>query len=467
MPDYDFRSLSPIDFEILSRDLLQKELGITLESFKPGRDLGIDFRFWPTQDHKLIVQCKHYLDSGFDSLLRKLTKEELPKIRKLAPTRYILTTSVPLSPSQRDQIKSALSPFIRSSGDILGKDDLNNLLAKFPAIESQTVKLWFSSVNVMEEMFYSKIKNLSRDEIEHIKEHAKIYVHNESFAEALAILEEFHFCIISGIPGIGKTILAEMLLLRYSKEAAYEIVKISEDISDAWSLGISSEKKIFYYDDFLGQTSFAEKFRKNEDQRLVQFIDAVRRSKGARLVLTTREYILNQACHQYEVIACELLEPQKCIVDLSKYTRIIRAKILFNHLYFSELDNSYSKAILADRNYLKIIDHKNYNPRIIQLMTEVVRTRDIGPDIYLRFFLQNLNNPLAVWSHAFEKHLSQSGRNLLIVLMSTPYAVFMSDLRPAFQQYSSVYSERYRTSMSPQDFQFALREIGGSLLDLQ
>ena len=82
MPDYDFRSLSPIDFEILSRDLLQKELGITLESFKPGRDLGIDFRFWPTQDHKLIVQCKHYLDSGFDSLLRKLTKRRIAKNQK-------------------------------------------------------------------------------------------------------------------------------------------------------------------------------------------------------------------------------------------------------------------------------------------------------------------------------------------------------------------------------------------------
>jgi hypothetical protein len=42
---YDFRTLSPLDFEELVRDLLQAELGIRFESFKPGKDLGIDFRF--------------------------------------------------------------------------------------------------------------------------------------------------------------------------------------------------------------------------------------------------------------------------------------------------------------------------------------------------------------------------------------------------------------------------------------
>ncbi len=69
MPSYDFRSLSPIDFEGLVRDLLQEELALTLESFKPGKDLGIDFRFTIDKDNTLVVQCKHYVESGFDALL--------------------------------------------------------------------------------------------------------------------------------------------------------------------------------------------------------------------------------------------------------------------------------------------------------------------------------------------------------------------------------------------------------------
>ena len=44
MPDYNFHTLSPIDFENLVRDLLQVELSIRLESFKNGKDNGIDLR---------------------------------------------------------------------------------------------------------------------------------------------------------------------------------------------------------------------------------------------------------------------------------------------------------------------------------------------------------------------------------------------------------------------------------------
>ena len=33
MPDYDFTTLSPYDFELLCRDLLQEELGVRLSPF--------------------------------------------------------------------------------------------------------------------------------------------------------------------------------------------------------------------------------------------------------------------------------------------------------------------------------------------------------------------------------------------------------------------------------------------------
>jgi len=48
MTNYDFtQCLSPIDFELLSKDLLEAELGIQLENFSEGRDKGIDLRYAP------------------------------------------------------------------------------------------------------------------------------------------------------------------------------------------------------------------------------------------------------------------------------------------------------------------------------------------------------------------------------------------------------------------------------------
>src|SRR5262245_51931965 len=105
MPDYDFHQLSPNDFEKLARDLLQEHLKVTLESFKSGKDGGIDFRFTESGGDA-IVQCKHYQKTGLSGLLRDLPKEAAkPNVK--AAKRYILVTSVPLSDHNKSSIIAA------------------------------------------------------------------------------------------------------------------------------------------------------------------------------------------------------------------------------------------------------------------------------------------------------------------------------------------------------------------------
>ena len=127
MPNYDFKALSSYDFENCVRDLLQKNLGIRLESFKAGRDQGIDLRYSMGKSGSLIVQCKHYADSGFQALYRHLNTCELPKVKRLLPERYVLATSVGLTPHNKDELKGLLTPYCTSSADIYGKEDLNNV----------------------------------------------------------------------------------------------------------------------------------------------------------------------------------------------------------------------------------------------------------------------------------------------------------------------------------------------------
>lgn len=466
MPNYDFKTLSPVDFEILTRDLLQEELGVRLESFKSGRDRGIDLRFCPSPDDTLIIQCKHYAESFYNVLLRKIKKDELEKVKKLKPKRYILATSLGLTPNQKDELIKIHAPFIQSPGDIFGKDDLNGLLAKYPKIERHTFKLWFSSVPVLEEILHSKVKNVSRDTLEKIQEHAKYYVQNKSFPEAIKILDKYNFCIIAGIPGIGKTILAEMLSLHFVR-LGYEIVKINGDISEATALDYVNQKRIIYYDDFLGQTALSEKLNKNEDQKLLDFIHTIYKSKVSKLILTTREYILHQAQMIYEKLAREKFDDETCIIDLTKYNRLNCAQILYNHIYFSDLPVTFKNAILHSRNYLKIIDHHNYNPRIIDLMTRYSRFQYVKPHEYFKFFMSNLDNPSEVWRHAFEEQISDGARNLLVVMTSMPREVFLEDLQEAFLSYHFKMTKEYQLKTSPNDFFHALKELEGNFISTE
>lgn len=463
MRNYDFKVLSPIDFENLVRDLLQKQLKITLESFSSGRDTGIDFRYISLARGKVIVQCKHTPEANFASLLSGLRRTELPKVQKLSPDRYIFATSQPLTPPKKQRIVELFSPYILNSSDVYGREDLNNLLGKFKSVERDHVKLWISNSIAMERFLHTRRLNLSREALSKIRHDAQLYVQNDSFSEALKILERFNVCLIVGVPGIGKTMLAEMLLLRYHS-IKFEIVKIENDIKEASDVDYVNRKRIFYYDDFLGQASVADKLQKNEDQSLINFMTAIKRSKVSKLILTTREYILNQSKLVYEKMDRTGFNLETCVIDLSKYTRLNRAKILFNHIYFSRLPRSYQNALLSDKSYLRIIDHENYNPRIIETLTEMPRLADVKPREYVARFISSLDNPEFIWSHAFSSQLLPESRDLLVILVTSPTDVLLADLESAFILYRKKNPRSGDSLSSSEAFRRALKELDGNFI---
>ena len=164
--NYDFKNLSPIDFEELCRDLLQKELCITFESFTEGKDGGIDFRYLDGTN-LIILQCKRFTKENFSSLETEL-KKELSKVKKINPTRYILMTSFGLTPLNEQEILSIFSPYILSTSDIYGKNDINNLLGKFEDIEKKYpvneyeafAAVGYTNMNKIREKMYSTLKTI-------------------------------------------------------------------------------------------------------------------------------------------------------------------------------------------------------------------------------------------------------------------------------------------------------------------
>jgi len=320
-----------------------------------------------------------------------------------------------------------------------------------------------ASAGILDSIINAETHLVSREEVERTLAAAKLYVRNTSFDDALAILKKHRVCIISGLPGIGKTTLARMLLLYFYKRK-FDVVKIAGDISEARAVGYHNRPRFYYYDDFLGQTAQADKLNKNEDQRLLDFMASVKDSKESVFVLTTREYILNQARLHYEKLAREKFDHRTCIIDLSKYSRRIRAQILYNHLHFSKLPRAHLEALVAKRGYVQIVDHENYNPRLIEYLTDSAWIGDIPPTDYLKLFLRKLDNPVEIWEHAFRNQLSDRARNLLFVLTSMPAEVRMADLERAFASFHNSQCTKFAISHSATDFNNALKELDGTFV---
>lgn len=462
MADYDFRSLSPHDFELLCRDLLQKPLGVTLESFTMGRDSGIDFRY-RSGGANLIVQCKHYAESGYDALARVLAGKERRKLDALKPTRYILATSVGLTPARKEELLEILAPYCLEPADILGREDINNLLTQHRDVERQHFKLWLTSAVVLERVLKEGIFSESDRHLERIRQRLCRYVPNPSLERAQAILEESHFCIVAGIPGIGKTTLAEVLLTDLVDRHGFSAYRITHDLSELQSIKNPKSKQVFYFDDFLGKTAL-DKLQKNEDQRLVELMEEVAENPNWRFILTTREYILNMARQRYEAFAHPPVEFRMCVINLSDYTRPARAKILYNHIYFSDLPKEYKLALLEERGYDKILVHRNYSPRVIEHMTQARHAGTVSPTLYLREFLDNLENPSRIWEHAFRHQISEAARHLLLVLTTLSDETKLENLEQAFQTFYEFRRRRFGFPTKPGDWVDALRELDGNFI---
>ena len=473
MTDYDFRSLSPHDFERLSTDLLQAELGQTLESFTTGPDSGIDSRLLSGKK-VVVIQCKHFANSPFRTLLSNIRSQEQSRIVRLpAKTRYILTTSIGLTPRNKNQLFDILRPRCKSPNDIYGKDDLNNLLAKHPTIEERHYKLWLTSTATLKRLINAGIITDSISHLDDVRRRLSRYVPNPSLDRAEKILDQHHFCIISGMPGIGKTTLAEVLVAHLADKHGFSPFRINNRLEEIKSIKDRSKKQVFYFDDFLGRTDLI-RLDRNEDRHLVELMHEVSGNDRWRFVLTTREYILNAAKARYEAIHQFPDKLARCIVDLKDYTRSVRAKILYNHIHFSDMPRSHKLAILEppkrfgsdNRNfsYKQIIDHQNYVPRLIEFMTGHAYTSHRDVKKYVAYFRTNLDNPSRIWEHAFRHQIKDSSQRLLLVLATLPDRVHESDARKCFQRFSRRRRKKYGTVTRADDCVEALRELDGSFV---
>lgn len=466
MSGYDFTGLSPSDFESLCQDLLSSHLGMRLQAFTTGRDNGIDLRFAPTSGNDWVVQCKHFSRSGYAKLRSHIATKELPKIKKLQPSRYILATSVGLSPGNVDELFKLLSPFCHSKHDIIGADDLNTLLRNNPIIEKAHYKLWLTSEAVLSRVLHNDVFVQSILTEEEIRRKLGLYVHTGSFDAARLKLEKERVCILSGLPGVGKTTLAELLLVDYLTHD-WEVISIHQNVAEGQKRHDKDAKQVFYYDDFLGQISSGEKLGKNEDRALMQLIQSVARTGNKRFILTTREYILAQAKIQHEYLARSKIDLHRYVVSCTDYSDLDKARILANHLYFAHVPQEHIAALVVDRAYHQIIHHRNYNPRIIEWMTQIAETSDCTPKAYPKLFLERLDNPSDLWKHAFDNQLSDAARQLLLVLGSCGDGIMMSDLQAAFNAFSVGRAELCGFQTSPSRFKKALDELEGNFVRIE
>ena len=194
-------------------------------------------------------------------------KRERKSIDILASSRYILATSCKFTPPSKAELSTIIGPSLKSEADILGPEDLNGLLRKYPDIVKAHIKLWLSGAEVLDRILRSAAHAYAAITREDIEQKVRVYAANPSFDHSLEKLDKHHVLIISGPPGVGKTTLAEMLCYTFLSEE-WELVPI-RSLEDGFAAISDSKKQVFLFDDFLGRVALDKQALAHKDTELV------------------------------------------------------------------------------------------------------------------------------------------------------------------------------------------------------
>ncbi|WP_199524533.1 hypothetical protein [Pseudoalteromonas sp. bablab_jr011] len=266
--------------------------------------------------------------------------------------------------------------------------------------------------------------------MEEIKKSIKTYVRTSNYYSSKNKLDQNNCIIITGAPGVGKTTLSRVLVHELIVEeekrnkSNYEFIYIDciNDFNRAYK---SKLKQIFLFDDFLGRNYLSE-VRNSDDRKLKEIIDRIRKSANKKLILTSRVSILNQAKNISDDYDSSTFISNEELIDVSDLSRIEKAKILSSYFFntMSTIKETGECTIeIEDFTnqdfYLKIIDHRNYNPRLIEHILNKDNFNASEHTSFKNFSLAALNNPSKVWEKPIKNNLNDIQREILYSVIFT------------------------------------------------
>ena len=464
----DFARINDKEFEALCAEVLSVKLGLDVKQGRPGPDGGKDGLFAIGDHHDGVMQAKHYLGSGVRVLINRLKNGEVQKAEAANAKRYVLMTSCSLGPRDRNEIFDIFHGIIQTGDDIYSGDDICMLLdmPECEWIKKKHYNLWLSDIVSLERYCGDGVHSKSEAILEDIKEDLKRAVETWAFVGARNKLFHDNVLIITGQAGCGKTTLAKQLVADLVFKDGYSLVASDYDLStfERQLETHPGRKTIFLLDDFLGMNILSV-LSENRDSRIVSFIRRIKRSENCKLILTSRTYIVNEAItRSSKLVDARVLEYVYELSD-SKITRIDRANIVYSHLYHGDVSSTYKDRIYEHENYFKIIDHRNFNPRIIAYSFDATKSKlhDEREEFVLAHIMGFLDNPSQIWRDCFDRLNDLQLQIVIIVFLavSSKGKADENSLKDAIQRLLA--QERYARYQNCA-FNNLLSDLCGSLL---
>ncbi len=378
----DLRKLGWYTFQQLCHTIIREILGQTVESYLDSSDGGRDGAFngtWSARNGEqlsgnFVIQCKFTSKVNYNLKASDIF-DELEKARKLVERNlcdsYVLMTNAGLSGTEAEKITASLKDVGVKQVLILGSTWINQQIRENRRLRMLVPRLYgFGDLSqILDERAYVQARTI----LESMREDLAKVVVTDSYKRAVEAINEHSFVLLIGEPASGKTTIASLLAIAALDQWNASPIKLYEprSVSERWNPDEPSQ--FFWLDDAFGVTQYDDAMVRSWNHILPQIRPMIRR--GAKIVMTSRDYIYNRARNHLKESAFPLLNESQVVVDVHNLSGDEKRQILYNHLKLGKQPRSFRSEI---KPYLEgLVGHQRFIPEIARRLADPLFTKDL------------------------------------------------------------------------------------------
>ena len=379
---YRLHSLGWSSFQQLCLTITRESLGQTVEAFLDSHDGGRDGAFtgeW-TIDGKedlsgpFVIQCK-FTGRAHHSLRANDLSDEIDKAAKLVAggtcRSYVLMTNAGVTGAQATEISARLKAVGVEHVKIFGSTWICQQI-----LENKRLRMLVPRVyglgdlsQILDERAYAQARSIldsMRDDL------AKVVV-TDAYRRSAEAIDRHGFVLLIGEPASGKTTIASLLAMAALDQWGAALLKLDDPSEFATHWNPDEPSQLFWLDDAFGVTQYDDSLVSRWNYVLPK-VQAMLQT-GAKIIMTSRDYIYNRARSHLKESAFPLLNESQVVIDVHGLSTQEKEQILYNHVKLGTQTRSFRTEIKP--HLQEVANHSRFIPEIGRRLGNPFFTRDL------------------------------------------------------------------------------------------
>ncbi len=380
---FELRNLGWNSFQQLCLTIAREVLGQTVESFLDTNDGGRDGAFtgtWkPTGQESLqgqfVIQCK-FTNRLNHVICPSDLEDEANKAKRLVEKgycdSYILMTNAGLSGTKAEDIEGLFRKAGVKHFNILGASWIDQQIRENKHLRMLVPRVYGLGdlSQILDERAYAQARAI----LESLREDLAKVVVTDAYRKAITSLDTYGFVLLTGEPAVGKTTIASMLAMAAIDNWNASILKLDDPEKTIEHWNPSEMTQFFWIDDAFGVSQYEAHLVHNWNHILPQMNSMLR--KGAKIVMTSRDYIYHRARKDLKESAFPLLQESQVVIDVHDLSKDEKRQILYNHLKLGGQPSSFRGQI---KPYLETVAlHNRFIPETARRLSNPFFTKDLN-----------------------------------------------------------------------------------------